>query len=95
MDDPRIILFVDNWNALDALVKGTSSLRSWRRLLLALEDPAEEHFKMWVARVPSASNVADAPSRSSLSELRFLEPLCVETPLCPLTGNLLESLFVS
>jgi hypothetical protein len=87
----RVILFVDNWPALDVLVKGTSLQPEWRDLLLLLEDPLEDNFMLWVARVPSASNVADHPSRGSTNELEFLEPFkCVE-PLCPMTKLLLKS----
>ena len=42
-------MFVDNWPALDVLVKGTSLQEDWRKLLLLLEDPAEETFLLWVA----------------------------------------------
>jgi hypothetical protein len=62
-------LFVDNWPALDVLVKGTSLQLEWRDLLLLLEDPLEDNFMLWVARVPSSSNVADHPSRGSIKEL--------------------------
>ena len=48
------ILFVDNWPALDVLVKGTSLQLEWRDLLLLLEDPLEDNFMLWVARVPSS-----------------------------------------
>ena len=87
----RVILFVDNWPALDVLVKGTSLQPEWRDLLLLLEDPLEDNFMLWVARVPSASNVADHPSRGSVKELEFLKPYrCVE-PLCPVTKFPLNS----
>ena len=84
-------LFVDNWPALDVLVKGTSLQLEWRDLLLLLEDPLEDNFMLWVARVPSSSNVADHPSRGSIKELEFLKPFkCVE-PVCPVTKLLLKS----
>jgi hypothetical protein len=84
-------LFVDNWPALDVLVKGTSLQPEWRDLLLLLEDPLEDNFMLWVARVPSASNVADHPGRGSVKELEFLKPYrCVE-PLCPVTKFPLNS----
>jgi hypothetical protein len=87
----RVILFVDNWPALDVLVKGTSLQPEWRDLLLLLEDPLEDNFMLWVARVPSASNVADHPGRGSVKELEFLKPYrCVE-PLCPVTKFPLNS----
>ena len=87
----RVILFVDNWPALDVLVKGTSLQPEWRDLLLLLEDPLEDNFMLWVARVPSSSNIADPPSRGSTVELDFLRPYkCVE-PVCPMTKHLLMS----
>ena len=76
-----IILCIDSWPALDSLVKGDSSVRLWRELLLALENP-EERLPMflWVARVPSRSNMADPPSRGSLNELTNWA-LTVESPM--------------
>ena len=60
-------------------------------LLLLLEDPSEDNFTLWVACVPSSSNVADHPSRGSTKELDFLQPFrCVE-PLCPLVKCTLKS----
>ena len=47
----RVVMFVDNWPALDVLVKGTSLQLQWRNLLLLLEDPMEANFMLWVARV--------------------------------------------
>ena len=49
-------MFVDNWPALDVLVKGTSLQVQWRNRPLLLEDPSEDNFMLWVARVPSSSN---------------------------------------
>ena len=77
----RVIMFVDNWPALDVIVKRTSLQKHWRNLLLLLEDPVEENFLLWVARVPSKSNVADHPSRG----LAFLRPFRCVTPTCPVT----------
>ena len=74
----RVVMFVDNWPALDVLVKGTSLQLQWRNLHLLLEDPTEDNFMLWVAHVPS-SNVADHLSRGSVKELEFLRPFrCVE-----------------
>ncbi|CAE7657217.1 unnamed protein product [Symbiodinium sp. CCMP2592] len=70
LDGSRVILFVDNWPALDTLVKGDASVAIWREILMILENPQEASpCYLWIARVPSASNIADAPSRGSLSEL--------------------------
>ena len=82
----RVIMFVDNWPALDVLVKGTSLQEDWRKLLLVLEDPYLDSFLLWVARVPSSSNVADFPSRGSILELSFLKPFSCVRPKCPMSG---------
>ena len=87
----RVVMFVDNWPALDVLVKGTSLQLQWRNLLLLLEDPTEDNFMLWVARVPSSSNVADHPSRGSVKELEFLQPFRFVEPICPLVKSPLKS----
>lgn len=87
----RVILFVDNWPALDVLVKGTSIEPEWREMLLCLEDPEEDQFMLWLARVPSPSNLADHPSRGSLRELSWLKPYVVVTPKCPVSHGLVRS----
>lgn len=86
----RLIMFVDNWPALDVLVKGTSMQKDWRDLLLLLEDPEEDYFLFWIARVPSPSNIADHPSRGVLGPLGFLSPFSVVTPKCPISKIPLE-----
>ena len=91
MASRRVILFVDNWPALDVLVKGTSLQREWRDLLLLLEDPLEDNFMLWVARVPSASNVADHPSRGSTKELEFLKPFKMRRASLPYDENSFSS----
>ena len=101
LEGRRVILFIDSWPALDSLVKGDSSVRLWRELLLVLENP-EEHLPMllWVARIPSRSNVADPPSRGSVEELASWKltvehpvcPLCKRHPVCPLCKRKLCSL---
>ena len=87
-----MILFVDNWPALDVIVKGTSLEEDWRHLLLLLEDPKVDGFLLWVARVPSKSNVADWPSRGSLAELSFLKPYTCVKPTCPMVHAPLSSI---
>ena len=60
----RVIMWIDNESARLGLVKGYSSSPSMDRLLrdvCALEDSCPS--LSWYARVPSWSNVADAPSR--------------------------------
>ena len=88
----RLIAFVDNWPALDVLVKGTSLQVEWRKLLLLLEDPCEDASMLWVARVPSSSNIADHPSRGDLGPLNFLKPYRCVVPKCPILGTPLRSI---
>ena len=33
----RVILFCDNWTAIDVYIKGTSSRKLWRQMLLEIE----------------------------------------------------------
>lgn len=87
----RVIMFVDNWPALDVIVKGTSLQEDRRKLLLLLEGPDEDSFLLWVARVPSSSNVSDHPSRGSLAELSFLRPFTCVNPTCPMLGVTLDN----
>ena len=86
IESRRLLMFVDNWPAIDVLVKGTSLQPAWRELLLLLEDPFEDYFYLWVARVPSSSNVADHPSRGDIERLKFLNPFQVIQPRCPVTN---------
>ena len=80
LEGRRVVLFVDNWPALDALVRGDASVATWRELLLVLENPEETApFYLWTARVPSKSNVADGPSRGSIEHLATFR-VTVRTP---------------
>ena len=89
----RVIIFCDNWTAIDVYVKGTSPLKLWRQLLLELERlDNEAESLVWMARVPSASNVADPPSRGKWDEISFLQPFERCFPKCPITGKALASL---
>ena len=88
----RVICFTDSWPVLDVLVKGNSPIAEWRDLLLIFETLDEQIDAMlWVARVASKSDPADAPSRFSLKELSFLNELEISKAICPITGNPLES----
>ncbi|CAE7350492.1 unnamed protein product, partial [Symbiodinium necroappetens] len=92
LEGQRVLLFIDNWPALDALVKGDAAVPTWREILMVLENPLEvEPCYLWIARVASASNVADAPSRGSLKELAPWK-LAVEHPKCPLSKVSLKSI---
>ena len=88
----RVICFTDSWPVLDVLVKGNSPIAEWRDLLLIFETLDEQIDAMlWMARVTSKSNPADAPSRFSLKELTFLNELEISKAVCPITGKTLES----
>ena len=89
----KAIFFCDNWAALDVYVKGSSSQRSWRTLLKSLEEiDMEAKSLIWMARIPSQSNISDAPSRGDASSLGFLKPFSIVSASCPVTGKCLESI---
>ena len=93
MAEQRVLVFNDNWPALDTLVRGTSGIHEWRKVLLAMEKAeADKPPVYWFARVPSGSNVSDDPSRGSLKALNNENYLVVQ-PSCPLTGCRLPSFF--
>ena len=84
LQNEKSIFFCDNWAALDVFVKGSSTELLWRCLLLEIETiDMETRSLMWMSRVPSSSNIADPPSRGSLKELSFLEPICLDRAVCP------------
>ena len=88
----RVILFTDSWPAYDAVVKGTAGVREWRELLLVLERTDDSHpMHLWTARVPSASNPADPPSRKNISDIAFLGDVKIMNAGCPVTNVLLRS----
>jgi hypothetical protein len=88
----RAILFIDNWPVLDCYIPGTAREKSWRGILLCIEK-VDMQFpsQIWACRVPSESNVADPPSRGTLTPLSFLGECIVDEPSCPMTGRLLKS----
>ena len=89
----RVLIFGDNWTANDVFVRGSSSIRAWRDLLLVLEKLDQEIEPLaWLGRVPSASNVADPPSRGSIKELMGFLPKLENNVDCPVTGRRLRNL---
>lgn len=87
-----VICFTDSWPVLDVLVKGNSPIAEWRDLLLIFENLDEDvNAMLWLARVTSKSNPADAPSRFTLSELNFLDELKISEATCPITNETLQS----
>ncbi len=83
----KSILFVDNNAAKEAFIKGTSHNPHYREMLLTLEHiESKNRSWAWVARVPSSSNPADAPSRGVhdgiVADLGAKHIPCI----CPMTG---------
>ena len=83
----RLLIFVDNWPVVDALVKGVSGQPTWRDVLMIFEALDEQQQSLhWIGRVPSASNPADPPSRGTLDGLQFLQPFTVRDCSCPISN---------
>ena len=71
MSDRYVLTFVDNESAKHALIVGISPVVSSAKLVsLSGELDAALEIRQWCARVPTASNIADAPSRLDFSELQ-------------------------
>ena len=66
----KVLYFVDNESARLAMVKAYSPvLASLKLICQALAWDYSNESSAWFARVPTASNIADAPSRMVLSKL--------------------------
>lgn len=66
----RVIFFIDNNGAKDSIIRGSSDSESADWLVRAiLTQECDQHSCSWYARVPTASNPADKPSRLDISEL--------------------------
>ena len=66
----RTFVFIDNDAARHSLITGSSSAPSVERALRAIVmHQAKVPSFMWYSRVPSASNIADLPSRFDCQEL--------------------------
>ena len=60
----RVIMFVDNDSAKECLIKGTTRSRASAQLVANFWCKAAEYgLFIWIERVASAANPADAPSR--------------------------------
>ena len=88
------VMYVDNNGTRDVAISG--SARTWPgsslvATLLNQEDAA--CLTAWYARVPSSSNIADAPSRNSSQgiHVKFLSVALVRPHLDKLIGNLENS----
>ena len=76
-----LVAYIDNNSTRDVCISGTARTSPRRELismLLRLED--ELGLISWYARVPSASNIADGPSRGDVEGIptKFLLPVLVE-----------------
>ena len=65
----RVLYFVDNEGAREVLIKGSSKSRTLLLLgSIFFEMENKDQSLTWLERVPSASNIADAPSRGEIDE---------------------------
>ena len=90
LDGSRVLLFVNHSGVHAACVSGSSKDPVWRSLLVELECADANPMMGWVARVPSPSNPADAPSRASTDFPVFGE-CSRDEPTCCFTGEALPS----
>lgn len=82
----RVIFFIDNEGAKFALIKGYSSSTAISHLCALTTSSLDVILVLpWFSRVPSSSNIADAPSRgrrdSMLPECRMKCPELVQASL--------------
>ena len=69
--EARVLYFIDNEGVKEALVSGSTKSKASRRMLVeAMIQDARNDSLTWYARIPSPSNVADAPSRLKWRELQ-------------------------
>ena len=92
IDGRRCLFFIDNQGDLDALIKGYSMEETMKDLLVKLENlDSEDPCLPWYCRVPSASNIADLPSRGMWNELFSMCPDCkLLHPVCPFYSRNLQ-----
>ena len=73
IQDARVLYFIDNEGVKEALISGTTRSQSSRDMLVeCMIEDSQNNSLPWYARIPSPSNLADAPSRLSLSEVEDL-----------------------
>ena len=82
----------DNYGAMDAFIKGSSSNADIRELLLCFEklECNGSHWP-WFSRVPSASNCADDPTRVGNVLGKFLAGAIRYRCFCPISGVELQT----
>ena len=85
--DNRALFFIDHGGVLAALISGSSRDSIWRHILLKIErSDAVTPCLAWYARVASASNISDGPSRGEWELLKDCE-FTRDYPRCFLTGE--------
>ena len=70
LSNTQCVFYLDNEAAKGALIKGATDAGSGTRLVHAfVVSEMNLQIKVWFSRVPTSSNIADAPSRMSFEEL--------------------------
>ena len=70
LSNTQCVFYLDNEAAKGALIKGATDAGSGTRLVQAfVVSEMNLQIKVWFSRVPTSSNIADAPSRMSFEEL--------------------------
>ena len=70
LENSQCVFYLDNEAARGSLIGGSSSQDSGARLVRAFVwTEMKCQVKVWFARVPTSSNIADGPSRLDLSEM--------------------------
>lgn len=73
LQDARVLYFIDNEGVKEALISGTTRSQASRDMLVeCMIEDSQSNSLPWYARIASPSNLADAPSRLSLSEVEAL-----------------------
>lgn len=89
----RCHLFVDNEGSKFSLISGSSENKTVAEIVekfTAFE--IEQHCYLWVSRVPSYSNIADAPSRGDLTFLERMPAEDVSSKAAKLMRTILHQL---
>ena len=91
----RVLWFLDNESAREALVKSYSPVDASREILwMVAKEEAETPTLPWFARVPTLSNPADAPSRLDFEPLLRAGAVAAQADQ-PLLRELLQARRVS
>ena len=93
IDNERTVFFIDHAGVVGACISGNSREKTWRELLVLLEDyDSKSPCVSWFTRVPSQSNISDGPSRGSWDQLSASFGFTREAMKCPFTHERLEDI---